>query len=260
MSFRVSCVTDEKDLKKVFKLRYKVYCEEWGFEKPEKYPDRLETDEFDKNAIHFAVKNIDERIVATIRLILHSSEGFPAEKYCDVNADENKLPRESIAEISRLAISREYRRRSEDKYIYGPDEDRRSIGTFKTPYNHQHSKGRFRRNEDRYKGSKYDNGRSKGGMQNDRRNRHELVTCLYKAVYHESKRRNLTHWYAVMTKGLVILLGRYGFRFNEVGDPVDYHGIRTPYLGEIQKIEQEVFNSNPSVYEEFTKDLQNSKS
>ncbi len=260
MSFTVSCVTDEKDLKKIFRLRYKVYCEEWGFEKPEKYPDRLETDEFDKSAIHFAVRDDEQKIVGTIRLILDSPEGFPAEKYCQANLEEKELARGGIAEISRLAISRKYRRRSEDKYIYGPDEERRSIGSFGNSFNNHNNRNRFRRTDDRYGYKKHAGRPMKNEMQNDRRNRHELVTSLYKAIYHESKRRKLTHWYAVMTKGLVILLGRYGFKFGAIGDPVDYHGIRTPYLGEIQKIEQDVLNSNPAVYEEFTKDLQKSQS
>ena len=34
-------------LLEVFKLRYKVYCEEWGFERPEDHPDGIERDEFD---------------------------------------------------------------------------------------------------------------------------------------------------------------------------------------------------------------------
>jgi hypothetical protein len=58
-----------------------------------------------------------------------------------------------------------------------------------------------------------------------------------------------------MTKGLVILLNRYGIRFQAIAEPVDYHGIRTPYLGEIQKIEQEVSDEKPEIYKEFTEGL-----
>ncbi len=58
-----------------------------------------------------------------------------------------------------------------------------------------------------------------------------------------------------MTKGLVILLKRFGIKFDAIGDPVDYNGIRTPYLGTIQKIEDDVSSSNPEILEEFVKDL-----
>ena len=130
MSFKVVCVSDEIELKKVYKLRYKVYCEEWGFENPEKYPDRQETDEFDKNAVHFAAIDDSGRIVGTVRLILFSPDGFPLEKHCDLNGSGEGVRGEDTAEISRLVISRNYRKRTEDKYIYGPDEERRIIGGY----------------------------------------------------------------------------------------------------------------------------------
>jgi len=59
-----------------------------------------------------------------------------------------------------------------------------------------------------------------------------------------------------MTKGLYILLSRLGINFQQIGDPVDYHGIRTPYLGDIRKIEQEVASKNPELYNEFIKTLE----
>jgi N-acyl amino acid synthase of PEP-CTERM/exosortase system len=82
---------------------------------------------------------------------------------------------------------------------------------------------------------------------------------LCKAVYIESKDRGLAYWYAIMTKGLHSLLGRYGFHFEPAGEPVDYHGIRTPYIAEIAKVEESVLKSNPEVYEEFTKELMEKK-
>jgi hypothetical protein len=38
--------------------------------------------------------------------------------------------------------------------------------------------------------------------------------------------------------GIVTLLDKFGLKFDAISDPVDYHGIRTPYFGEISKIEQ----------------------
>jgi len=249
VSFTVNRVVDEKELIEVYKLRYKVYCEEWGFEKPEDHPDGLEMDEYDKYSVHFAAKDSTGKIVGTIRMILNSPEGFPIEKYCELNINKDELPRERLAEISRLAISKEYRRRAEDRYIYGPEEERRGIGVFGYyPYGisaYHNYTYTYKRAGDSYR----------RGVLKERRKRHEPVTSLYKAIYHESKRRGLTHWYAVMTKGLFIMLKKFGFNFQPIGDPVDYHGIRTPYLGEIKKIEQEVLNTNPELYEEFTKDL-----
>jgi N-acyl amino acid synthase of PEP-CTERM/exosortase system len=51
MGFVVHKVSDDDKLRTVYRLRYKVYCEEWGFERPEDYPDGLETDIFDKRSV-----------------------------------------------------------------------------------------------------------------------------------------------------------------------------------------------------------------
>ena len=239
MGFIVDKVLDDSGLKEIYRLRYKVYVEEWGFERPENHPDGIEIDEFDKNSVHFATKNENENIIGTVRLILNSPIGFPIEKRCKLNINKDELPRNHLAEISRLAISKQYRRRGEDKFIYGPEEERREIIDTGDTKQYQ------RRAEDKYR----------SGELYERRREPDLVLSLYKAIYHESKRRNITHWYAVMTKGLYILLKRFGIDFEPIGQPVDYHGIRTPYLGDIKKIEHEVSIKNPELYEEFTRGI-----
>jgi N-acyl amino acid synthase of PEP-CTERM/exosortase system len=148
-------------------------------------------------------------------------------------------------------IHRDYRRRAEDKYIYGPDEERRSIGSFAFQPGYSHS----RRFEDRHKFKQ--NAQRTNMPQTERRRRHEIIVSLYKALYIESRRRQLSHWYAVMTKGIVTLLDKFGLKFEAIGDPVDYHGIRTPYLGELNKIEAEMSNKDPELYKEFVRELQN---
>lgn len=252
MSLIVKHITDEKDLKDIYRLRYKIYCYEWGFEKPENHPDEIVSDVFDNNALQFAVKDDAQKIVGAISLILHSSEGFPTEKYCELDINQDEIPRDSIAEISRFVIHRDYRRRAEDKYIYGPDEERRSIGSFNYPSNYSNNRSFIRRADDKYK---HKGARRPSDSYSERRKRHEVVINLYKAIYQESKRRKITHWYAVMTKGIVIFLNKFGFIFKEIGDPVDYHGIRTPYLGDIAKIEQEIMQEHPEFYEELNRDL-----
>jgi len=247
MRFITQRVSDEAGLREIYRLRYKVYVEEWGFEKPEEHPDGLETNEYDKTSVHFVTKDAEGQIVGTVRLILNSPIGFPIERYCGIDINKNDISREKIVEISRLAISKAYRRRAEDRYIFGPDEERRSIGSFDNyeDYNHKF----YRRAEDKYK---YDFLRT-GRVFNENRIRSEIVLSLCKAIYDESRERGLTHWYAVMTKGLYIHLRKLGINFQPIGEPIDYHGIRTPYIGEIKGIEQEMSIKNPELYEEFTK-------
>ena len=253
MSLIVRHVQDEQQLTEIYKLRYKVFCLEWGFEKQDSHAGRMVTDVYDKNAIHFAALDENQKTVGAIMLIPDSSEGFPLEKYCELDINPDELPRNSLAEISRMVVHRDYRRRSEDKYIYGPDEERRSIGSFHFQQTYPNHKVQHRRAADKYRSRQ--TARRTNEFYGDRRRRHEVIMDLYKAVYQESRRRQLTHWYAVMTKGIVNLLNRFGFSFEAIGDPVDYNGIRTPYMTELAKLEHDMETRNPELYEEFIKNL-----
>jgi hypothetical protein len=68
---------------------------------------------------------------------------------------------------------------------------------------------------------------------------------LYQLMYHESKRRGLTHWYMITEEKVYRIFKRYGFLFHPVGEPVSYHGWRTPYLGVIEEMERKVIRENP---------------
>ena len=61
--------------------------------------------------------------------------------------------------------------------------------------------------------------------------------------------------YAFMTKGILALLNKLSFDFKAIGDPVDYHGIRTPCLGEIEKITERLSVNNPELYAEFNSNI-----
>jgi len=210
------------DLEDTFRLRYKVYCEERGFERVEDHPDGLEVDRYDSHAVHFASYNTAGQMVGTVRIILASEEGFPIEKYCQLFDDRPACDPRSVGEISRLALSKDVRRRVEDAYIY--DGVGREPVEVLSPVE-------------------------------DRRRRHEIVVSMYKLLYIESKKAGITHWYTVMSKGLHMLLGRLGIVFRPIGPEQYYHGLRTPYMGDIGVIEESVRKLNPAFYEEATEEL-----
>jgi N-acyl amino acid synthase of PEP-CTERM/exosortase system len=211
-------VNEESELRALYQLRYKSYCEEWGFERPEDHPEGLEHDEFDKYAVHFVATTNHNSPIGTIRLILNSAKGFPVERHCRIDEDLSFLDRDKIGEISRLAISKQYLRRANDRFMYDARiEYEPKVVT----------------------------------IPNDRRKQNEIVCGLYKCVYRESKERGLTHWYAAMSKGLYILLKRLGIVFTPIGPEVDYHGPRIPYVGSIEEIEREVARVNPELYEDY---------
>ena len=102
----------------VYRLRHRVYCEELGFERPT--ADGRERDEFDEHSRHLLLRSVKTGAAAgCIRLVTVPPERpralLPFERICAetidrLHADPAEMPRGAIAEISRLALAREFRR------------------------------------------------------------------------------------------------------------------------------------------------------
>ena len=208
-------------LSAIYRLRYQVYVNECGFERAEDHPDSMEQDEYDHHAIHFyaRLKHSDD-LIGTARIILGSEQTLPVERYFDINPFPVEMKREQIAEISRLAISKKFRCRAIERAIFGMDklESRRSSPFFGNP------------------------------RQLRRHYEQELVRGLYVSLYQASKLRGLTHWFMVMTKGLGVILRRWGVDFVQIGPARDYHGIRAPYLISIEALERTLAKADPALY------------
>lgn len=215
-------------LSAIFQLRYQVYVKEWGFERPEDHPGGLERDEYDQQSIHFyACPKHSDEVIGTARIILGSERPLPIEQHFDINEFPADVRREQVAEISRLAVSKEFRCRAFDRAIFR---------TFQIAANHMLPT-----------------------MENvrdvRRRFEQELVRGLYLSLYRDSKGRGLTHWFAVMADGLYIMLKRWGINFEQIGPARNYHGIRAPYLISIESIERSLEKNCPSLFHEAQSDL-----
>src|SRR3989304_5425916 len=214
--FTFKRVETESELNEVFKLRYQVYCIECGFESTEDHPAGSERDEYDEHAVHFIARDRNGNIVGTVRLIVASELGFPIERYCKTKLDTSLIPKDSAVEVSRLAISKLYRRRSGDG-LYGATN------------------------------AAVDDGSVQG-----HRRRPEIVLGLYKAMYRESKWLGGGNWYAVMEKSLFHLLKGSGVVFNQIGDVTEYHGNRIPYIARLSNIERQIAQNKPELFRFFT--------
>lgn len=205
----------------VYRLRYKVYCDEWGFEKPEDHPGGIEVDGFDSYSSHFAAieKKDSGQLIGTVRIILHSPHGFPIEHHCVIDADLSGIDRSCLGEISRFAVSKEYRRRHTDRIMFDGEEHNEEV-------ERRHAVER-------------------------RKSDHDIVLGLYSCVYRESQERGLTHLYAVMADGLQFLLRRAGVSCERIGPSVEYHGRRTPYLFSVQEVLRNLEEKNPELYTLF---------
>jgi N-acyl amino acid synthase of PEP-CTERM/exosortase system len=114
-----------------FRIRYQVYCEELKFE-PER-PARRESDVYDAHSLHCLIRSVSSReYVGCTRLVLARPDSpdylLPFEKTCAHTIDRSivdprALPREGIAEVSRLAVIAAFRRRVGERNLPVPTSD-----------------------------------------------------------------------------------------------------------------------------------------
>lgn len=101
-----------KELDELYKIRYQVYCEEYNYLDKKNYVNQKESDIYDNVSVHFVLRDKkNNNIAATVRLILNTELGFPIEKNFKVDIHVPIKNRNSMAEISRLIVSRKYRKR-----------------------------------------------------------------------------------------------------------------------------------------------------
>ncbi|MFH0826589.1 MAG: PEP-CTERM/exosortase system-associated acyltransferase, partial [Candidatus Omnitrophota bacterium] len=164
--FTFKKIVSPEELLESYKLRFQVYCKECNFIKESDYPDGIETDGFDKYSLHFGAFDHEGVLVGAVRLILPYCVKFPIEEHCpSLNIDRDLIKRSECAEVSRLTISKLFRRRADDGLYYGPQIADQQV-------------------ED--KGTVF------------MRRVRPMAFGLYRAMYQESKRIGIRHWYALM--------------------------------------------------------------
>ncbi|HSA59182.1 MAG TPA: PEP-CTERM/exosortase system-associated acyltransferase [bacterium] len=114
--FNLNLASTDALLADVQRLRYRVYCEEFGYEDKSRFPDRRERDDYDGIATHALITHkATGRAVASVRLIpATAAKLLPFEKNCARSYDENlvaAMPRSTMCEISRLSVDPFFRRR-----------------------------------------------------------------------------------------------------------------------------------------------------
>jgi N-acyl amino acid synthase of PEP-CTERM/exosortase system len=208
-------------LEQSFGLRYQVYCLERAFLNPEHYPNHLEIDAFDAHALHFGTMNLQGELVGTVRLVQDGVAGFPLFLHCTIFPGETELyrPGNTVVEVSRLSVSRKYRRRKDDG----------AYGDQGAPPVHA---GKERRGEH----AEY------GG---------ELIVSMYRALYQASKRRGITHWLAATEKSLHRLLAKYAFPLRLIGPDTDYFGPVTPYLMNVSEFDEVILSHKTPILDDF---------
>jgi N-acyl amino acid synthase of PEP-CTERM/exosortase system len=118
-SFRARAIDDVPELMRDhYRLRYQVYCLERKFLPAANFPEGLEMDDFDRHAEHVGAIDVWGTLAGTARVVkvMAAGPGLPIFQHCRIFADETELlnPDNTVVEISRLSMSRGYRRRQQD--------------------------------------------------------------------------------------------------------------------------------------------------
>ena len=115
-------------LDQAYRLRYQVYCVENSYENPDEHVDGREKDIYDDRSVQaLLVHRRSGAVAGTVRVILpepgSQSLQLPIAVVTDSHHGEllRRLPRSHTAEMSRFAVSKEFRRRCTE------EEDRRML-------------------------------------------------------------------------------------------------------------------------------------
>jgi len=253
--FEVILVDSDELREQVFRLRYQVYCVETRFEDESAFPDEMERDAYDAKSAHTLLRHRDTGWWAgTVRLVIPTAasvyEALPVELSCgNVFATEKlgsvKMPREITGEVSRFAVSKEFRRRHKE-YLSpsgiseNTNYDRR---VFKVPdkdaADGEHSE---RKTSDRRT------------IDEERAVVPHITLGLIQGLVGMSANNGVSHWAAAMEPTLLRLLTRLGIYFEHIGDTVEYHGKRQPCIADLDQLLARVKAERPDVWSVLTLD------
>lgn len=105
MSYQFIEVSSKEQLDKVFAFRYQIVCEKLGVTELENCQANQETDEYDAYSVHFAAFDEADEVVACIRLIHHSSVGYPTTNNMEYDTVVWNFDLQRLGELSRIFVS-----------------------------------------------------------------------------------------------------------------------------------------------------------
>lgn len=191
-------------------IRHDVYSSELGWEPV--HPGGLEQDEYDTRSLHCLLKAVrTQRYIGCVRLVLpHKEENavyLPFQKTClgrlhQGHPDPDAIAQGFVAEVSRLAIVADYRRRKHEKgrpFGLG-DEDYSLQGRRRFPY---------------------------------------IPVGLYIGMLQIASLHGIKTLYIMTEPLLAIHFSRLGGKLKPVGDIVEHRGKRRPYVMQVDEVLKE---------------------
>lgn len=206
--FEIRPAVDDASRDDVYHIRHEVYCEELGFEPVR--PDKREVDEYDGQSLHclLSTSNEPHQLVGCTRLVLTRPDDptypLPFERTCEATLDRSiidpaRLPRDRIAEVSRLAVRAAYRRRRSDKRaaVALNDEDFGSVVQPRFPY---------------------------------------IPIGLYLGAVALADRSGVDTLFILTEPRLAAHFAKLGVDIQQIGGPVEHRGARVPSMMDVKSI------------------------
>lgn len=206
--FELTVALDDSTLDEVFHIRHDVYCRDLGWEPVRS--DGRESDEFDRHSFHCLLrKRFTREPVGCIRLILARPEDpsypLPFEGSCEAVLDRSladplRMARDTLGEVSRLAVLHAFRQRKGEASAAAPisDDDFADRGpTSRFPF---------------------------------------IPVGLYLGAAAIARRFDVEHVFVLTEPRLASHFARIGFDIRAVGGSIDHHGVRVPSLLSSSKV------------------------
>lgn len=207
--FKIAPALCDRVRNEVFHIRHDVYAREFGFEPLR--ADRRETDAYDRHSLHCIVKTADDsgQLVGCARIVMPDPDApdapLPFEIACRETLnrgiiDPAKLPRHRIAEVSRLAVMSDFRRRKGEKLSADVTLNEQDFGGGETP--------RFP----------------------------NIPLSLYSAAVLMAQRQDIEYLFVLTEPRLSKHFAKFGVNIVPVGAPIDFHGLRVPSVMRVAEI------------------------
>lgn len=196
-----------------YRIRHEVYCRELGFE--EIRADGMEYDEFDHRSIQCLIHaTANNHYVGCARIVptspLRDEMTMPLEHICDGQLNPDIVDfihanRGQVAEASRLSIIAQYRSKSLERNTVPAIHEGSSLTPVRLPYR---------------------------------------TLALYLGLIAMSRFHGIDHLFLLTEKALGMSIKKLGWAISQVGNVVDFHGHRMPFMIDL---EQTLSQLNPSV-------------
>lgn len=206
--FEILPAISESEKAAAFRIRHSVYCEDLEWEAVR--ANGMETDAYDAQSLHCLIRSrASGDFIGCVRLILTAPDDphalLPFERTCGpslhrTQLDPATMPRERIAEVSRLAIVGQYRRRRGEKQTPAGSVQENEPGSAEQP--------RFA----------------------------WLLIGLYMGVFAIAARHGLEHLFLLSEPRLARHLNKIGISNTQIGQPTEHRGFRAPAVMDVRHV------------------------